>query len=160
MSIPLHLIRRAAADIVTALPSTAYAQGTGVTAAWTKSLSPFGSLDEQGDASTHLEFAVFVGPVRGDGQSRYSPGDEGEFRGVLAVVFRWDIDPGDQDGSYDLSMQAAHDVMVALNRDGAWPGVGGEVQLTPLDRFTPSLLPGVLAMQITVSFNFTYSEGV
>jgi len=57
-------------------------------------------------------------------------------------------------------MQAAHDVLVALNHDGAWPGVGGEVQLTPLDRFTPSLLPGVLAMQITVSFNFAYSEGV
>ena len=159
MSIPLHIIQETAAARIAALPATAYAQGTGVTAAWNESVSPFGSLDEQGDATTHLEFAVFL-TSEASGNSRYTPGEEGEFRGVLSVVFRWDIDPGDQRGSYKLSMQAAHDILVSLNNDGAWATASGEIHLVPRQRFSPAILPGLLAMQITVSFDLLYSEGV
>jgi hypothetical protein len=158
MAIPLDLIQSTAAARIAALPASAYAQGTGVTAAWNEAVSPFGSLDDQGDATTHLDFAVFVTSAA-SGRSRYVPGDDGEFAGLLSVVFRWDIDPGDQRGSYRLAMRAAHDVIVSLNRDEAWANVG-EVQTVPRDRFTAAMLPGVLSMEVTVSLDFTYSEGV
>lgn len=160
MGIPLHIIRQTAAARIAALSATAYAQGTGVTAAWNESLSPFGQLDGQGDATTHLEFCITFGAITAGGRDRYTPGSESEFTGTMRVEFRWDIDPGGQIASYDLAMQAAHDILVSLNNDGAWATVAGEVQTIPLQRFGATLIPGVLAMLVEVTFTLIYSEGV